>query len=57
MSKVDVKEKAKKAEKKPSALGPDVDLDAYSDQAIEHVKIHKLRELSDEAKEKTINVG
>ena len=57
MSKVDVKENAKKAEKKTSVFGPDIDLNAYSDQAIEHVKIHKLRELSDEAKEKTINVG
>jgi Fe-S cluster assembly scaffold protein SufB len=57
MPKVDVKGNAKKAEKKSSVFGPDIDLNAYSDQAIEHVKIHKLRELSDEAKRKTINVG
>ena len=57
MSKVDIKGNAKKAEKKPAFLGPDIDLNAYSDQAVEHANIHRLRELPDEAKEKATNVG
>ncbi len=57
MFKVDLKEKAKKAEKKPSAIGLDVDLRAYSDRAEKHHKIKKLTELSDDMKEKSISVG
>ncbi len=57
MYKLDFKGNAKKAEKKPSPLGPNIDLTAYSDQAKVYKKIHKLRELSDEAKEKSISVG
>jgi Fe-S cluster assembly scaffold protein SufB len=57
MSKVSVREMAKKAEKKPSAIGPDIDLEAYSAGAKEHGKIEKLKELSGEIKEKAISVG
>ncbi len=57
MSKVDVREKAKKAEKKPSAIGPDIDFNAFSEEAKEHGRVQKLKELSDEVKEKAISVG
>lgn len=57
MPKVTVKEKAKKAEKKPSPLGLDIDLTTYSYQAKKQEKINKLVELSDEAKGKAISVG
>jgi hypothetical protein len=57
MSTIDLKEKAKKAEKKPSPLGMDVDLDAYSDQAEGHEKIHTLKELPDDVKKKSVSVG
>ncbi|HLB70841.1 MAG TPA: SufD family Fe-S cluster assembly protein, partial [Candidatus Methanoperedens sp.] len=57
MSSVDVRERAKKAEKKPSAIGPDIDLNAYSVEVKEHGKIQKLKNLSGEVKEKAISVG
>lgn len=57
MSAIDIRERAKKAEKKPSAIGPDIDLSAYSPQAKEHGKVQRLKELSDEVKEKAISVG
>ncbi len=57
MSKVNVREMAKKAEKKPSAIGPDIDLNAYSAEVKEHGKIQRLKELSGEVKEKAISVG
>ena len=57
MSKVSVREMAKKAEKKPSAIGPDIDLNAYSAEVKEHGKVQRLKELSAEVKEKAIGVG
>jgi hypothetical protein len=54
---LDIKKKAKKAEKKPSALGLDVDLNAYSDRAEKHHKINKLAELPNDVKEKSVSVG
>ena len=57
MSSVDVRERARKAEKKPSAIGPDIDLNAYSVEVKEHGKIQKLKNLSGEVKEKAISVG
>lgn len=57
MSKIEVKERAKKAERKPSSLGPDIDLGAYSGKAKEHAKILEMRELPDEAREKSLSVG
>ena len=57
MSKVSVREMAKKAEKRPSAIGPDIDLNAYSAEVKEHGKIQRLKDLSGEVKEKAISVG
>lgn len=57
MSKVNVKEKAKNAEKKPAAIGPDIDLTAYSVQAEEHGEIQRLTGLTDEVKERAVSVG
>lgn len=57
MSAVDVRERAKKAERKPSDLGHDIDLNAFSAEAKEHGKVQELKELSDEVKEKAISVG
>jgi len=57
MSSVDVRERAKKAETKRSAVGQDIDLNAFSLEAKEHGKVQKLKELSDEVKEKAISVG
>lgn len=42
MRKVEAGERAKKAYDKPSALGPDIDLGAYSMQADEHKEIDEL---------------
>jgi len=57
MSKVSAGEVAKKAEKKPSVIGPDIDLNAYSAEVKEHGKIQRLKDLSGEVKEKAISVG
>lgn len=57
MSKVSAVEMAKKVEKKPSAIGPDIDLNAYSAEVKEHSKIQRLKDLSGEVKEKAISVG
>lgn len=57
MSTVDVRDRAKKAEKKPSAIGPDIDLNAYSALVKEHGKVQRLKDLSGEVKEKAISVG
>lgn len=57
MSKVSDREIAKKAEKKPSAIGTDIDLNAYSVEVKEHGKIQRLKDLSGEVKEKAISVG
>ncbi len=57
MSTVTVKEKAKNAEKKPAAIGPDIDLAEYSVQADEHGEIRKLTGLADEVKERAVSVG
>lgn len=57
MSKVSSRKMAKKAEKKPSAIGLDIDLDAYSVEVKEHGKIQSLKNLSGEVKEKALSVG
>ncbi|MDP3105102.1 MAG: SufD family Fe-S cluster assembly protein, partial [Candidatus Methanoperedens sp.] len=57
MSKVSAGEMAKKAEKKSSVIGPDIDLNAYSAEVKEHGKIQRLKDLSGEVKEKAISVG
>ena len=57
MSTVSVKEKAKNAEKKPAAIGPDIDLAEYSVQADEHGEIQRLTGLTDEVKERAVSVG
>ncbi len=57
MSKVSAREMAKKAEKKPSAIGPDIDLNAYSAEVKEYGKVQGLKELPGEVKEKAISVG
>src|SRR5208337_4188678 len=57
MPKVTIKEKARDAEKKPAAIGPDIDLAAYSCQAEEHGEIQRLTGLTDEVKERAVTVG
>ena len=57
MSNVTVKDRAKNAEKKPAAIGPDVDLAAYSDRAEEHGEVQQLEGLPDETKERAVSVG
>ncbi len=57
MSNVTVKEKAKNAEKKPSAIGPDIDLTAYSLEAEEHGEVQRLTGLPGEIKERAVSVG
>lgn len=57
MSEINVKEKAKKAEKKPSAFGPDIDLSVYADQAEGHKKIDRLKELPGDVQEESAGVG
>lgn len=57
MPEVTVKEKAKTAEKKHAAIGPDIDLSAYSVQTEEHGEIQRLKGLSEEVKERAVTVG
>ena len=57
MPKVTVKEKAKNAERKPAAIGPDIDLSEYSFQADDHREIQALTRLPDEVRERAITVG
>ena len=53
----ELKNKAGTAEKKSSAIGPDIDVQAYSTRAKGHEKVKKLRNLSDEVKDKSLGVG
>ncbi len=57
MSKGVLKEKAKHAEKKAAAIGPDIDLDAYSDRAEKHEEVRRLAALTDEIKDRAVAVG
>jgi Fe-S cluster assembly scaffold protein SufB len=57
MSTVSLKEKAQNAEKKPAAIGPDIDLSRYSVQADEHGEIQRLTGLTDDVKERAVSVG
>lgn len=57
MPKVDVREKAEHAGKKPAVLGPDIDLSAYSAAEKEHEKIRTLTGLSEDVKERAVSVG
>jgi len=57
MSNVTVREKAKQAEKKQAAIGPEIDLNEYSLQANDHDEIRKLTGLTDAVKERAITVG
>jgi Fe-S cluster assembly scaffold protein SufB len=57
MQKVNPKDKAKSAENKAAAIGPDIDLAAYSVRAEEHGKIQRLSALSDDVKERAVAVG
>ncbi|MCK5427297.1 MAG: SufD family Fe-S cluster assembly protein, partial [Thermodesulfovibrionia bacterium] len=53
----ELKNKAGTAEKKSSAIGPDIDVQAYSTGAKGHEKVKKLRNLSDEVKDRSLGVG
>jgi hypothetical protein len=57
MPKVNLKEKAKSAEKKGAVIGPDIDLADYSAQAEEHGELQRLTGLTDEVKERAVSVG
>ncbi len=57
MSETELKEQAKKAEKKPSALGIDIDLNAYSVKAEKHEKIDGLNALPGDMKKRSESVG
>jgi hypothetical protein len=57
MPKVNLKEKAKSAEKKRAVIGPDIDLADYSAQAEEHGELQRLTGLTDEVKERAVSVG
>lgn len=57
MPKVNLKEKAKSAEKKLAVIGPDIDLADYSVQAEEHGELQRLTGLTDEVKERAVSVG
>ena len=54
---MNIKEKAIVAEKKPAAIGPDIDLTVYSDAAEEHGEIQRLQGLSTEVRERSATVG
>lgn len=53
----DVKEKAKKALEKPSALGPDIDIGSYSTQVERHDNINVLREMDQAVEKAAVEVG
>jgi Fe-S cluster assembly scaffold protein SufB len=57
MHEVNAGEDARKARRKPSALGPDIDLSAYSYRAKKHGKINKMGDLPGEARERSAGVG
>jgi Fe-S cluster assembly scaffold protein SufB len=57
MSETELKEQAEKAEKKPSALGTDVDLNTYSELAEQHERISGLNVLPGDVKKKSESVG
>jgi Fe-S cluster assembly scaffold protein SufB len=54
---MNVKEKAKCAQKKTAAIGPDIDLAAYAVLTGEHEEIKRLRGLSKEVRERSATVG
>jgi uncharacterized protein len=51
------REKAKKAERKPAFLGPDIDLAHYTGEAEDLARVGALRELAPEVKEIALSVG
>lgn len=57
MPKIGTKEMAKRAERKAAALGPDIDLTAYSAQPGKHVAVQQLSGLSNEVRERAVAVG
>jgi Fe-S cluster assembly scaffold protein SufB len=57
MPQINVKERAKDAIKKPGALGPDIDLAAYTITTEEHDQIKRLNELSKEVRDRSAKVG
>ena len=57
MPKVDLHQKAKTAEQKPSAIGPDINLASYAARADEHEGIERLKGLTPEVKERANTVG
>jgi Fe-S cluster assembly scaffold protein SufB len=57
MSTIDLKEKAKQAEKKPAALGPDLDLSSYRAEGEEHGAVGALAGLSSGVKDRAVTVG
>jgi hypothetical protein len=54
---VDIKEKAEKAREKQAAVGPDIDLTAYSAAAEKQSEIESLTGLSGNARERAVSVG
>ncbi len=57
MQKVTIREKAKLAEKKPAAVGPDIDLAEYSSQVEKHSAVPRMTGLADDVKERALTVG
>ncbi len=57
MSQVTDREKAKRAENKPAAIGPDIDLSAYPRLAEDHGEIGKISGLSPEVRDRAVTVG
>jgi Fe-S cluster assembly scaffold protein SufB len=57
MQKVTMKTKAKKAWRKPSLYGPDIDLSVYTDQAEEQMPVKDLRELPGQISEESREAG
>jgi Fe-S cluster assembly scaffold protein SufB len=52
-----VTKKAKAAENKSSALGPDININAFSSETKVHGKVRRLKDLPGEMQEKSLHVG
>ncbi len=57
MRKVEAERRARKARRKPSAFGPDIDLDSYSMKADSHAKVNELRNLPLDYRDRAMCVG
>jgi Fe-S cluster assembly scaffold protein SufB len=57
MSQVNGKRNSRKSAEESASAAPPIDLEAYSDQAMEHERVERIQELPPEVRERALSVG